>query len=261
VLSAEEASTCEAALRSSPSCAPSSGSTMNSPITITLPYGSSLATGIASPRGRMPTRMRPPSSGGSGNKLNMASTTLMINAFFRLSASHSEAAHDECSFLHDQPIAIRCHRHAAVRMRATIRRSCRSISAAAKARFSAAAAATTSPGLSLPRRRRNLLILLSRQQPILRANGAAHDSSRSHLEGNHCALQLLERGLTEFLNVVDAERELYAKEDERIVAQESSHFSSSCCTRRSAGVELLPPIREPEPAIVAMFRRLSNQWQ
>jgi hypothetical protein len=25
--------------------------------------------------------------------------------------------------------------------------------------------------------------------------------------------------------------------------------------------ELLPPIREPEPAIVAMFRRLSNQWQ
>jgi hypothetical protein len=33
--------------------------------------------------------MRPPSRGGSGNKLNTASTTLIINAFFKFSTTHS----------------------------------------------------------------------------------------------------------------------------------------------------------------------------
>lgn len=74
-----------------------------------------------------------------------------------------------------------------------------------------------------------------------------------------------ERGLTEFLNVVDAERELYAKEDERIVAQEAVALQFVLLYKALGGgwerYELLPPIREPEPAIVAMFRRLSNQWQ
>jgi NodT family efflux transporter outer membrane factor (OMF) lipoprotein len=74
-----------------------------------------------------------------------------------------------------------------------------------------------------------------------------------------------DRGLTEFLNVVDAERQLYAKEDERIVAQEAVAFQFILLYKALGGgwerYDLLPPIREPAPAIVAMFRRLSNQWQ
>jgi hypothetical protein len=38
-----------------------------------------------------PHQDAPPSSGGSGNKLNTASTTLMINAFFKFSTTHFSA--------------------------------------------------------------------------------------------------------------------------------------------------------------------------
>ena len=78
----------ETTLRSIPSCVPSNGNTMSRPIKITIPYGSSRATGAAAALGRMPTKIRPPSRGGSGNKLNTARTTLIINVFFKFSASH-----------------------------------------------------------------------------------------------------------------------------------------------------------------------------
>jgi NodT family efflux transporter outer membrane factor (OMF) lipoprotein len=74
-----------------------------------------------------------------------------------------------------------------------------------------------------------------------------------------------ERGLTEFLNVADAERQLYTKEDEKIVAQQAVALEFVLLYKALGGgwerYDLLPPIREPEPAIAAMFRRLSNQWQ
>jgi hypothetical protein len=53
------------------------GSTMRRPSRITMPYGSSRATGAAIALGRTPTKMRPPSRGGSGMRLNTANTTLM----------------------------------------------------------------------------------------------------------------------------------------------------------------------------------------
>jgi len=56
---------------------------------VSNPYGSSRATAAARVVGRIPTKMRPPSSGGSGNKLNTANTTLRINVFFKLSANHA----------------------------------------------------------------------------------------------------------------------------------------------------------------------------
>src|SRR5947208_9028733 len=61
---------------------------MSRPIRIASPHGSSRATDAAAAFGRIPTKMRPPSRGGSGNKLNTANTTLIINAFFKLSTSH-----------------------------------------------------------------------------------------------------------------------------------------------------------------------------
>ena len=64
---------------------------------------------------------------------------------------------------------------------------------------------------------------------------------------------------------MDAQRELYAKLDERIVVQEAVAFQFVLLYKALGGgwerYELLPPIRAPDPAIVAMFRRLSNQWQ
>jgi outer membrane protein TolC len=59
---------------------------------------------------------------------------------------------------------------------------------------------------------------------IGRARQTLKDVETTLAESRH-ALDLVtgryERGLTEFLNVVDAERQLYTKEDERIVAQEA----------------------------------------
>jgi hypothetical protein len=55
------------------------------PMRIVNPYGSSLATNSARVFGRTPTRMRPPSSGGMGNKLKTASIALRISAFRRFS--------------------------------------------------------------------------------------------------------------------------------------------------------------------------------
>ena len=43
---------------------------------------------LANTFGSKPTTMRPPSSGGRGNRLKIARTTLMIRAFFRFRAAH-----------------------------------------------------------------------------------------------------------------------------------------------------------------------------
>jgi extracellular solute-binding protein (family 3) len=48
---------------------------------------SSRATGAAIALGSTPTKMRPPSTGGSGKRLNTASTTLMIKPFFKFAAN------------------------------------------------------------------------------------------------------------------------------------------------------------------------------
>jgi NodT family efflux transporter outer membrane factor (OMF) lipoprotein len=86
--------------------------------------------------------------------------------------------------------------------------------------------------------------------------------SRSALD---LATQRYERGLTEFLNVLDAERQQYELEEESIVAQEAVALQFILLYKALGGgwerYDLLPPIREPQPAIVATFRRLTNQWQ
>lgn len=79
------------------------------------------------------------------------------------------------------------------------------------------------------------------------------------------ATERYKRGLTEFLNVLDAERVQYEMEEEEISAREAVALQFILIYKALGGgwehYELLPPIREPDPAIVAMFRRLSNQWQ
>jgi NodT family efflux transporter outer membrane factor (OMF) lipoprotein len=74
-----------------------------------------------------------------------------------------------------------------------------------------------------------------------------------------------ERGLTDFLNVLDAQRQQYDMEEQSIVAREAVAFQFIALYRALGGgwerYEELPPIRAPQPAVVAAFRRLTNHWQ
>ncbi len=73
------------------------------------------------------------------------------------------------------------------------------------------------------------------------------------------ATQRYDRGLTDFLNVVDAEREYYELQGEYTAAQMTEAEEYVELYRRLGGgwqnYQKVPAIRRPEPAIVAAFRR------
>jgi NodT family efflux transporter outer membrane factor (OMF) lipoprotein len=68
------------------------------------------------------------------------------------------------------------------------------------------------------------------------------------------------RGLTDFLNVVDAERQLYDLEDQYAAAQVAEGEQFVLLYRSLGGgwenYQAVPAIRHPQPAVVAAFRRL-----
>jgi NodT family efflux transporter outer membrane factor (OMF) lipoprotein len=74
------------------------------------------------------------------------------------------------------------------------------------------------------------------------------------------AQQRYDRGLTDFLNVVDAERQQYSLEDEYTAAQQSAADAFiDLCHALGGGWEQyqnIPAIRRPEPAVMAAFHRL-----
>jgi NodT family efflux transporter outer membrane factor (OMF) lipoprotein len=69
-----------------------------------------------------------------------------------------------------------------------------------------------------------------------------------------------ERGLTDYLNVVDAEREEYVIEEQYTAAQVAVAEDFIELYRSLGGgwenYQALPPIHRPEPAIIAMFQRV-----
>jgi NodT family efflux transporter outer membrane factor (OMF) lipoprotein len=69
-----------------------------------------------------------------------------------------------------------------------------------------------------------------------------------------------ERGLTDYLNVVDAERQEYDIEEQYTDAQVAAAEQFIALYRSLGGgwenYQQLPPIHRPEPAIIAMFQRL-----
>jgi NodT family efflux transporter outer membrane factor (OMF) lipoprotein len=69
-----------------------------------------------------------------------------------------------------------------------------------------------------------------------------------------------ERGLTDFLNVLDAERQEYDLEQQYAAAQQSAAEDLVALYRGLGGgwedYQAVPPIRAPQPAIIAMFHRL-----
>jgi NodT family efflux transporter outer membrane factor (OMF) lipoprotein len=76
------------------------------------------------------------------------------------------------------------------------------------------------------------------------------------------AQQRYERGLTDFLNVVDAEHEQFTLEDEYTASQQSAAeaFIHSCLALGGGweSYQELPPIRHPEPAVIAALHRIAT---
>lgn len=99
-------------------------------------------------------------------------------------------------------------------------------------------------------------------QQSLRRLQTALAESRSAVD---LATQRYERGLTDFLNVLDAQRQLYEVEEQNVVAQEVVAIQYIALYKALGGgwerYQQLPPIRKPEPAVVAAFRRMTSQWQ
>ena len=89
------------------------------------------------------------------------------------------------------------------------------------------------------------------------------DLGRAMLAGQRAvdlATERYNRGLTDFLNVVDAERQYYDLQEQYAVGANRQRTNNSCSSTRvwaAAGrtTARCPPIRRPQPAIVAAFRR------
>jgi NodT family efflux transporter outer membrane factor (OMF) lipoprotein len=85
----------------------------------------------------------------------------------------------------------------------------------------------------------------------------AIDASQRAVE---LAQQRYDRGLTDFLNVVDAERQLYNLEEQYTASQQSAADAFIYLYKALGGgwesYQQLPAIRRPEPAVIASFQRL-----
>ncbi len=74
------------------------------------------------------------------------------------------------------------------------------------------------------------------------------------------AQQRYDRGLTDFLNVLDAERQLYELQDQYAVAQEDVVVQFIALYKGLGGgweeYQNIPPLRKSQPAIVATVREV-----
>ena len=74
------------------------------------------------------------------------------------------------------------------------------------------------------------------------------------------ATERYERGLTDYLNVLDAQRQEFALEDQYAASDQAAADALVALYRGLGGgwedEQALPPIQQPLPAVVAAFRRL-----
>ena len=79
------------------------------------------------------------------------------------------------------------------------------------------------------------------------------------------AQERFERGLTDLLNVIDAQRQAYDLEQQYVVAQENAAAQFVALYRSLGGgwelYQSIPPIPPPMPAIFAAFKRLLAPMQ
>jgi NodT family efflux transporter outer membrane factor (OMF) lipoprotein len=78
------------------------------------------------------------------------------------------------------------------------------------------------------------------------------------------AMERYERGVTDFLNVLDAQRQDYALADQTAIAEEVVVLEYVAFYKALGGgwelYDELPPIPEPQPAIIATVRRVVDGW-
>jgi NodT family efflux transporter outer membrane factor (OMF) lipoprotein len=99
------------------------------------------------------------------------------------------------------------------------------------------------------------------QQQRRRELAVALEESRRAVD---LATERYERGLTDFLNVLDAQRQEFDIEDQDAVAQEAVTIQYIALYKALGGgweiYDVLPPLKEVQPAVLATVRRLANDW-
>jgi len=94
-----------------------------------------------------------------------------------------------------------------------------------------------------------------------KALSVALDAGRRALD---LALERYDRGVTDFLNVLDAQRQFFALEDQYATAQGIVVLQFVAFYKvLGGGWELydeLPPIPDAQPALIATVRRVTNNW-
>jgi NodT family efflux transporter outer membrane factor (OMF) lipoprotein len=94
-----------------------------------------------------------------------------------------------------------------------------------------------------------------------KALGVALAASRRAVD---LSTERYERGVTDFFNVLDAQRQNYALEDQNAIAEEVVVLQYVVFYKALGGgwelYEELPPIPDAQPAVVATVRRLLNDW-
>ena len=78
------------------------------------------------------------------------------------------------------------------------------------------------------------------------------------------ATERYERGITDFLYLLDAQRQEFVIEDQAAVAQEAVVIQYVALYKALGGgwelYDELPPVRAGQPAVIATARRLANDW-
>jgi NodT family efflux transporter outer membrane factor (OMF) lipoprotein len=86
------------------------------------------------------------------------------------------------------------------------------------------------------------------------------DALAASLRAVALASERYERGLTDFLNVLDAQRQEYDLEEQYAVAQQGAAEDFVALYKALGGgwepYQTIPPIRVPQPAVIAAFHRL-----
>jgi NodT family efflux transporter outer membrane factor (OMF) lipoprotein len=105
----------------------------------------------------------------------------------------------------------------------------------------------------------NIALYAAQQQSLGKLETALTASQRAATLAN----ERYERGLTDFLNVVDAEREEYDIEQQYTATQVAAAEEFVALFRSLGGgwqnYQALPPIHRPQPAIIAMFERVLSR--
>lgn len=93
-----------------------------------------------------------------------------------------------------------------------------------------------------------------RLQNLNRALTSAHRAT-------HLATERYERGLTDYLNVLDAERQEFDLEEQYVISQRGAAKQLIALYKSLGGGwelhQFVPPVRQPEPALVAAARHLT----